>query len=560
MSILTPEQQKIIERAEAMLEQTAAEGSTPFAGSSFEQALTSKELIPQTTPTLPTPKVDDTNFNAIVENGQGIIGANIPTTTTQDTPTEESSIDTRLNTLMSSLAPTPPSQEAAYQSALQGSGVDAAQQAMAAKQALVRSSQAKLAGIQAQIQGVINRRDAKNLQIEGEAGGIVTRDIIGRKQQDVNRQAAIEALPLQSAALAAQAAVAAAQGEAEFAQSTLKIAQDKLNMAFSLKSQDMQNAYDTKKENRAAIFDFLSNEQKSRADKIQKQEDRDFTTQQNNLNFAQSLSVEAIKNGQGDLAAQITTLDPKSPTYQQDLAELQGQIKSESEEDRELTISEATNLGVPIGTKLSEVTGITPTKEAKPATASQLTAAGFAQRVVQANNIFGEVEDKILNLSTAEFFIEKNKPNALQSPDMQSLLQAQRNFVNAVLRRESGAAIAPSEFTSAELQYFPQPGDSSRVIEQKRANRRLVQENLRRESGSAFVDTSLTNISESEKPTLVTQDISTKIDDAVTAGYKAPDILLFLGENNPDMLSSIEEARAADFNDEEILNFLKSQQ
>ena len=59
---------------------------------------------------------------------------------------------------------------------------------------------------------------------------------------------------------------------------------------------------------------------------------------------------------------------------------------------------------------------------------------------------------------------------------------------------------------------------------------------------------------------MVTQDISTKIDDAVTAGYKAPDILLFLGENNPDMLSSIEEARAADFNDEEILNFLKSQQ
>ena len=54
--------------------------------------------------------------------------------------------------------------------------------------------------------------------------------------------------------------------------------------------------------------------------------------------------------------------------------------------------------------------------------------------------------------------------------------QAKRDFINAVLRRESGAAIAPSEFESAEKQYFAQVGDSPEVIAQKAANRRRATE------------------------------------------------------------------------------------
>lgn len=64
--------------------------------------------------------------------------------------------------------------------------------------------------------------------------------------------------------------------------------------------------------------------------------------------------------------------------------------------------------------------------------------------------------------------------------------QAQRDFINAVLRRESGAAISPSEFDNAEKQYFPVPGDSKEIIAQKRANRRTVLEGFARESGPAY--------------------------------------------------------------------------
>lgn len=63
--------------------------------------------------------------------------------------------------------------------------------------------------------------------------------------------------------------------------------------------------------------------------------------------------------------------------------------------------------------------------------------------------------------------------NGTQSPQQQQVEQAQRDFVNATLRKESGAAISNSEFESARQQYFPQPGDSPAVIEQKRKNREL---------------------------------------------------------------------------------------
>lgn len=53
----------------------------------------------------------------------------------------------------------------------------------------------------------------------------------------------------------------------------------------------------------------------------------------------------------------------------------------------------------------------------------------------------------------------------------QKFEQAKRDFVNAVLRRESGAVISEEEFENANQQYFPQPGDGPEVIAQKRRNR-----------------------------------------------------------------------------------------
>lgn len=64
--------------------------------------------------------------------------------------------------------------------------------------------------------------------------------------------------------------------------------------------------------------------------------------------------------------------------------------------------------------------------------------------------------------------------NFTQSAEQQQVEQAQRDFINAVLRRESGAAIADSEFANANKQYFIQPGDSPEVQAQKRRNREIA--------------------------------------------------------------------------------------
>jgi hypothetical protein len=61
--------------------------------------------------------------------------------------------------------------------------------------------------------------------------------------------------------------------------------------------------------------------------------------------------------------------------------------------------------------------------------------------------------------------------NYMVSSDFQKFDQAKRDFVNATLRRESGAVISEAEFNNADKQYFPQPGDGPEKLAQKQANR-----------------------------------------------------------------------------------------
>lgn len=74
--------------------------------------------------------------------------------------------------------------------------------------------------------------------------------------------------------------------------------------------------------------------------------------------------------------------------------------------------------------------------------------------------------------------------NFLRSEEAQKYDQAKRDFINAQLRRESGAVISPEEFANAEQQYFPQPGDGPEVIKQKRANRQNAIRGLEIGSGA----------------------------------------------------------------------------
>jgi murein DD-endopeptidase MepM/ murein hydrolase activator NlpD len=103
--------------------------------------------------------------------------------------------------------------------------------------------------------------------------------------------------------------------------------------------------------------------------------------------------------------------------------------------------------------------------------ADQLKAGEFAGRMSNASSYVSGIENKLADLNYAEFYSLKAVPNFAKPSWYQQYEQSQREFINAVLRRESGAAIAESEFDSAEKQYFPQPGDSPEVIARKRMSR-----------------------------------------------------------------------------------------
>jgi hypothetical protein len=113
----------------------------------------------------------------------------------------------------------------------------------------------------------------------------------------------------------------------------------------------------------------------------------------------------------------------------------------------------------------------------KPLTEGQSKALLFGTRMQEANGIFDELAASGVTTSipgSRAGFGVGAAINALQPADRQRLDQAKRDFLNAVLRRESGAVIADSEFNNGDKQYFPQPGDSDAVISQKKRNREVA--------------------------------------------------------------------------------------
>ena len=122
----------------------------------------------------------------------------------------------------------------------------------------------------------------------------------------------------------------------------------------------------------------------------------------------------------------------------------------------------------------------------KPPTSAQSTVAGYASRLEQAEPTFRSLQKDIQNMNIVSFEAQVRLPAAAQSATIQQYMQAARNFINAILRRESGAVISPTEFSEARQQYLPQPSDSPETIKLKEQNRKLVFASLRNAAGPAY--------------------------------------------------------------------------
>ena len=119
----------------------------------------------------------------------------------------------------------------------------------------------------------------------------------------------------------------------------------------------------------------------------------------------------------------------------------------------------------------------------KKATEGQSKANIYATRMEASNKILDDLEGEGTELSSLLASGVPIAGNYLLDEDYRKYSQAQRDFINAALRQESGAVISEQEFANARQQYFPQPGDGPETIAQKRQNRIIAMEAIRDASG-----------------------------------------------------------------------------
>jgi len=108
----------------------------------------------------------------------------------------------------------------------------------------------------------------------------------------------------------------------------------------------------------------------------------------------------------------------------------------------------------------------------KPA---EFAAATFSQRIADSEDVL---------LGGRGRFVP-GIPNFLKTDERKQFEQAEKNFITAVLRRESGAAISAEEFADARVVYIPQASDDQTTLDNKARARAVIQAGLLNEAGGA---------------------------------------------------------------------------
>lgn len=195
---------------------------------------------------------------------------------------------------------------------------------------------------------------------------------------------------------------------------------------------------------------------KEEAAREQKNQDRTFANQDRQFNFVQDQARE-------------------KPSIQK--------LKGPDGEER---LVQVTPQGVVRKLDTGETAPENPFAQGGKVTEAQAKDGLYASRIFQSEKILRDVEAA----GTDPWEKAKSKVplvgNYMVSGDYQKYDQAQRDFINATLRRESGAVIADSEFANANKQYFPQPGDKPETIAQKQRNRAEAARGIAAGAGSSY--------------------------------------------------------------------------
>ena len=120
---------------------------------------------------------------------------------------------------------------------------------------------------------------------------------------------------------------------------------------------------------------------------------------------------------------------------------------------------------------------------------SQSVDAGFAQRMLFSEGLVRNVLAEGYRPNPSDVFFDnvgKIIGSSGLSADGQRFFHSSTNFIAALLRKESGAAISAEEYSNGLMQYFPRVGDTPEVIAEKQARRDSAISGMVRVSGDAF--------------------------------------------------------------------------
>jgi len=421
-----------------------------FGGSTSFQSFSSPNTsLSSSTPSYPT---------SSVVNAPTVLGASnqkviFPEIATPDyskyvpTPIEQAADDAKKDTTLQdyvdSILEGAPSSEDAYK--------------RAQRETDILRKQEEVNTLTGTLNAIVNKGQAQQLAQVGQGRGI-PEAILGGISAEIGRQTAISALPV-------SAQLQAAQG-------SLESAQQNLDTLYKIYSEDARNEYEYKREVKKIVYEIANEKEKRALEKLDKQEERQYDERQATLKDIKDIATQAMQN---QAPAGVLSDIFKAKSYQE-AVQVAGKYGGDYLQ-RELLLQQIENVKSQIAER-NNVSNSYGTITGKPQTAAQSSANGYADRVAQADVIISTLGNKF----TSKLAIGGSLPNRLQSDDRQMYEQAKRNFVNAVLRRESGAAIAESEFVSAEKQYFPQAGDNSGVVLQKEQSRNTAINNIYREA------------------------------------------------------------------------------
>lgn len=141
------------------------------------------------------------------------------------------------------------------------------------------------------------------------------------------------------------------------------------------------------------------------------------------------------------------------------------------------------------------VTNAVADAQAGKQTETQANATTFANRMEAAETNVKQFEgaatgikDNMLRGVTDAPYspVPRGATNWAVSKEYKQYEQAKSQFITAMLRRESGAAIAIEEFNRYDREFFPQVGDDAEVIKQKRDMRNVAIEGMKKGAGPVY--------------------------------------------------------------------------